>query len=81
MLTSVTLSYRGISYTFQDEQSRVMGRLGCDCQKSRLIREMSDPEFSLLSCGAEIALVSVLEEIPPPPGQGADTGAQPRPRS
>jgi hypothetical protein len=59
LLTSVTLSYRGISYTFHAEPSQIKGQLACDCDKSRLIRETSDPQFALLNCGSEIAVVSV----------------------
>jgi hypothetical protein len=64
LLTSVTLSYRGTSYTFQADSSRVKGRLACDCDKSRLIQETSDPEFALLTCGGEIAIVSVGDAGP-----------------
>jgi hypothetical protein len=64
MLASVTLFYHGKSYTFQAEPSRVKGRLCCDCGKSRLIQETSDPEFALLACGAEIEVVSVGDAAP-----------------
>jgi hypothetical protein len=57
----LTLSYRGRCYTFQEDPASVKGRLACDCGKSRLIRESSDPEFPLLHCGVEITLVSVAD--------------------
>ena len=57
----LTLSYRGKSYTFREDQACVKGRLACDCEKSRLIRESSDPEFPLLHCGVEITVVSVAD--------------------
>ena len=69
MMASVTLSYRGVAYTIEEEQSRVKGRLGCDCEKSHLIRETMDPEFALLTCGVEIAVVSVADAAGPPSRQ------------
>jgi hypothetical protein len=61
-LASVTLSYCGTSYTFaEDEQTVLKGRLACDCEKSRLIREICDSEFPLLKCGSQIIVVSVAE--------------------
>ena len=61
-LATVTLSYCGTSYTFaEDDQTFLKGRLSCDCEKSRLIREACDSEFPLLKCGAEIVVVSVDE--------------------
>ena len=59
-LASVTLAYAGTSYTFdEDDQTVLKGRLSCDCEKSRLIREVCDAEFPVLKCGAEIVVVSV----------------------
>jgi len=61
-LASVTLSYRGTSYTFaEDDQTVLKGRLSCDCEKSRLIRAVCDSEFPLLKCGAQIVVVSLVE--------------------
>jgi len=61
-LASVTLAYQGTSYTFdEDDQTVLRGRLACDCEKSRLIRDACDSEFPLLKCGSEIAVVSVNE--------------------
>ncbi len=61
-MASVTLSYLGNSYTFAgDDQTIIKGRLACDCEKSRLIREMCDSEFPLLGCGSQIAVVSVSD--------------------
>jgi hypothetical protein len=61
-LASVTLSFRGTSYTFAgDDQTVLKGRLACDCAKSQLIREACDSEFPLLRCGSEIVVVSVVE--------------------
>ena len=61
-LASVTLSYRGTSYTFAgDDQTVLKGRLACDCGKSELIREACDSEFPPLKCGSEIVVVSVVE--------------------
>jgi hypothetical protein len=61
-LASVTLSYRGTSYTFAgDDQTVLKGRLACDCGKSELIREACDSEFPMLKCGSEIVVVSLVE--------------------
>ena len=61
-LASVTLAYAGTSYTFEgDEQTALKGRLACDCEKSRLIREACDATFPILKCGAEIKVVSVAD--------------------
>lgn len=61
-LASVTLSYGENLYTFtEDDQTVLKGRLGCDCEKSRLIRETCDQQFPLLKCGSEITVVSVVE--------------------
>jgi hypothetical protein len=63
-LASVTLSYLGSSYTFAgDDQTVLKGRLACDCEKSRLIREVCDAEFPILKCGSQIVVVSVTEDI------------------
>jgi hypothetical protein len=63
-LASVTLSYLGMSYTFaEDDQTVLRGRLACDCEKSRLIREECDSDFPVLKCGARIAVVSVTDAI------------------
>ena len=61
-MASVTLAYQGTSYTFnEDDQTVLKGRLACDCEKSRLIRDACDSEFPLLKCGAEIIVVSVSD--------------------
>ena len=61
-LATVTLTYCGASYTFaEDDQTVLKGRLSCDCEKSRLIRETCDSGFPLLKCGAQIVVVSVVE--------------------
>ncbi|HYL37645.1 MAG TPA: hypothetical protein VEV17_17150 [Bryobacteraceae bacterium] len=60
----LTLSYRGTFYTFAESAACVKGRLACDCGKSRLIRQSSDPEFPLLHCGDEISVVSVADALP-----------------
>jgi hypothetical protein len=61
-LASVTLSYRGTSYTFaKDDQTVLKGRLACDCEKSQLIRDACDAEFPVLKCGSEVVVVSVVE--------------------
>jgi hypothetical protein len=61
-LASVTLSYSGKTYTFaEDDETVLKGRLGCDCEKSHLIRAACDPAFPVLKCGASIAVVSVVE--------------------
>ena len=65
-LASVTLSYRGTSYTLAgDDQAVVKGRLACDCEKAQLIREACDSEFPLLKCGSEIVVVSVVDIVQP----------------
>lgn len=61
MIASVTLQYRGKSYTFEREGREVKGRLACDCEKSRLIQQASDPDFPQLGCGVEIDVVSVAD--------------------
>ncbi len=62
---SVTLSYLGNSYTFAgDDQTTIKGRLACDCEKSRLIREMCDSQFPLLKCGSQIVIVCVNDDFP-----------------
>ena len=66
-LASVTLTYRGVSYTFaEDDQTVLKGRLSCDCEKSKLIRDSCDPQFPILKCGTEIEVVSVLDVGKPP---------------
>ncbi len=71
-LASVTLAYAGTSYSFnEDDQTVLKGRLACDCEKSRLIREACDAGFPLLKCGAEIVVVSMedAEEQKKPAGR------------
>jgi hypothetical protein len=57
-LTSATLSYLGKAYTFEEDQRLVKGRRACDCEKSRLIRRESDPQFPILKFGAETQVVA-----------------------
>ena len=68
MIASVTLSYHGRSYTFEREGREVKGRLACDCEKSRLIQQSSDPDFPLLGCGTEIDLLSFADAANLPEG-------------
>jgi hypothetical protein len=60
-LTSVTLSYSGKLYTFKNDEQALKGRLGCDCGKSWLIRAACDPNFPVLKCGADIAVIRVVD--------------------
>ena len=61
-LASVTFSYHGECYTLSGvDATALKGRLGCDCKKAELIQELCDSDFPALKCGAEIAIVSVVD--------------------
>jgi len=57
--SSVTLSYSGRCFFFEDAEKVLKGKLACDCTKSLLIREYCDRAFPTLRCGHQIAVVSV----------------------
>ena len=76
-LASVTLAYQGKHYSFSGDDQSVKGRLSCDCEKSRLIRESCDGDFPLLKCGTEIVVVSVVDvgtQTKRPPGHKDSRG-------
>ena len=58
-MASVTFSYSGKTYSFEDDERAFRGKLACDCGKSLLIRLACDPDFPVLQCGSDITLVSV----------------------
>ena len=60
--TRVVLSYGGKSYMLaQATEEHLRGKLACDCTKSELIRAFCDPDFPGLTCGHQIAIVSLAQ--------------------